>query len=219
MLYDSLRQRATPKATSTCPCCRTALIAKCGSVKIHHWAHESLIDCDEWYEGISDWHLSYQGYVKEDCREVVVGDHRADIKLSSGKVIELQHSPITPEVVAERELHYGHMIWIFDAEKWKKNFMMKSSSPDRMYFRWKRAHKGVLACEKPIFFDLGNDEILQVTGKKTYENESNKWDQDFYYTHYLWGKLWDKATFLFDCFEENIIGKTASDLLPDALRD
>jgi hypothetical protein len=45
-----------------------------------------------------------------------MGPHRADVVTASGGVVELQHSPISPEVIAEREAFYGErMAWIFDA--------------------------------------------------------------------------------------------------------
>ena len=43
-----------------CECCNSAVISKCGSLKINHFAHESLKDCDPWYEPITQWHLSWQ---------------------------------------------------------------------------------------------------------------------------------------------------------------
>ena len=45
-----------------------------------------------------------------------MGPHRADIVTASGGVVEIQHSPISVDVITEREEFYGeHMAWIFDA--------------------------------------------------------------------------------------------------------
>ena len=42
--------------------------------------------------------------------------HRADIVTASGGVVEIQHSPISVDVITEREEFYGErMAWIFDA--------------------------------------------------------------------------------------------------------
>src|SRR3990167_10332836 len=101
MRHAKDRLLATPKSHSICPCCNTAVVAKCGSIKVWHWAHESKYDCDTWYEGISQWHLDWQDRVHEKHREIVIGPHRADIQLSNGQVIEIQNSPISPEVVME----------------------------------------------------------------------------------------------------------------------
>ena len=45
-----------------------------------------------------------------------MGPHRADIVTASGGVVEIQHSPISADVITEREEFYGdRMAWIFDA--------------------------------------------------------------------------------------------------------
>ena len=40
-----------------CPFCNGIVIAKCGEIMSHHWAHKSLKECDDWYEPETDWHL------------------------------------------------------------------------------------------------------------------------------------------------------------------
>jgi hypothetical protein len=47
---------------------------------------------------------------------------RADIVTASGVVVELQHSPISAETIAEREAFYGRMVWVFDAREWPLEF-------------------------------------------------------------------------------------------------
>ena len=37
------RIKATPKDKANCPICNEEVIAKCGSIKIWHWSHKSLI--------------------------------------------------------------------------------------------------------------------------------------------------------------------------------
>ena len=62
------------------------------------------------------------------CREVVMGEnneHRADVRLDNSLVIELQHSPISAEMIAERERFYGSMIWLFDAQGFIKNIEIR----------------------------------------------------------------------------------------------
>lgn len=207
MLFDNSRQKATPGSKSICPCCRTGLIAKCGDTNVWHWAHESLIDCDPWYEGMSEWHLSWQGLVEEKCREVVIGEHRADIKLSDGKVVEIQHSPITPEEVEERESFYGDMIWIVDAKDFQKNLRMTKKISQRGFpyysFKWKRARKGIVSCQKPVYFDFGEN-VFQVNGFKSYTNEGN-WGE--YTSHYGWGYYHEKdMTLYWKLFGEDYVG-------------
>ena len=57
MQFDYMRASPRPKMSSKCDICDGKIIAKCGRVKIWHWAHESRIDCDDWYEPMSEWHL------------------------------------------------------------------------------------------------------------------------------------------------------------------
>ena len=45
-----------------------------------------------------------------------MGEHRADIRTPRG-MIELQHSPIAPEEIREREALYGRMIWLLDGRR------------------------------------------------------------------------------------------------------
>ena len=65
---------------------------------------------------MTEWHLGWQRAVPPERREVVMGPHRADIVTASGGVVEIQHSPISVDVITEREEFYGdRMAWIFDA--------------------------------------------------------------------------------------------------------
>jgi competence protein CoiA len=177
MLYDHLRNRATPKQKSLCPCCRTSLLAKCERIKIWHWSHESLIDCDPWYEGMSAWHLDWQSLVKESSREIIIGEHRADICLSNGMIFELQHSPISIDDIEEREAFYGKedkLRWIFDAAKFVQNLRIipKISKIGRPYikFKWRRPRLSITAVQSfPMYFDCG-EEVIEVKELKYYEN-------------------------------------------------
>ena len=118
MLYAKVgvkKLRASPELKGICPVCGTDVIPKCGSLVTWHWAHSYRQDCDPWSEPISPWHVSWQDIVLPDFAEVVLGPHRADILGNSDTVIELQHSSINSEQIAEREQFYGNMVWLFDA--------------------------------------------------------------------------------------------------------
>jgi hypothetical protein len=112
---------------AVCPQCNGEVLSKCGSIKIHHWAH-IIKDCDLWAEPITDWHIGWQSLVPEENREVTVGCHRADIKLNSGLVVEIQHSSISSEAIAERESFYKNMFWIFDARDYADRFIHVSDN-------------------------------------------------------------------------------------------
>ena len=110
------RAEASPGLEGTCPSCGHPCRPKCGQLVIWHWAHHARADCDPWSEPMTEWHLGWQRVVPPERREVVMGPHRADIVTASGGVVEIQHSPISVEVITEREEFYGErMAWIFDA--------------------------------------------------------------------------------------------------------
>ena len=112
----------TMKGGLFCPCCNSEVIAKQGASKAHHFAHKTLIVCDQWYE-MSEWHRCWQEQFNEKYREVVmnVGEekHRADIKVNH-LVVEFQNSPISVEGFEERNRFYtanGDMlVWLFNGE-------------------------------------------------------------------------------------------------------
>ena len=108
--------------------------------------------------------------------------HRADIVGNYGTVVELQHSQISPEVIAARESFYGRMVWLFDASVFveglqqthverlsparprvgagKDNgvFTLKISDQYihcRSTLTWKRPKRTILIVTKSLFFDMG----------------------------------------------------------------
>ncbi len=111
------------KLKGICPCCRAEVIAKCGNIKLHHWSHKTLTQCDQWYE-MTAWHLGWQSLFPVEYREVVIQkdgvSHRADIKIDN-LIIEFQHSALSAAKIKERELFYGSdtnkLIWVVDATK------------------------------------------------------------------------------------------------------
>jgi competence protein CoiA len=112
------RAEASPGLEGTCPSCGHPCRPKCGNINVWHWAHHAGADCDPWSEPMTEWHLGWQRAVPPERREVVKGPHRADIVTASGGVVEIQHSPVSDDVIAEREEFYGYqMAWIFDATK------------------------------------------------------------------------------------------------------
>jgi len=126
-IVNETKTLPTPKTTGLCPGCGADVIAKCGEVKTHHWAHKSLVECDSWWENEGPWHQQWKAEAggNDPARiEVTIKDpesgrwHRADALSPDGWVIELQHSPISPADIRERESFYSThaqgMIWIFD---------------------------------------------------------------------------------------------------------
>lgn len=109
-----------------CPTCDASVIAKCGDIKINHWAHERNCSCDGWnYEPTTQWHLDWQNYFPVEQQEVVIvknnEKHRADIVTNKGTVIEIQHSLIKTSDIVKREQFYDRMVWIVNAFDFLRN--------------------------------------------------------------------------------------------------
>ena len=96
------------------------MVAKCGRVKVWHWAHKGKKPCDPWYESETQWHRDWKNRFPSEWQEIVHQDarsgeiHIADVKAPHGLVLEFQHSPITPDEMRARETFYGELVWIVD---------------------------------------------------------------------------------------------------------
>ena len=172
MLYavtkDGQKVRPNKDVIGYCPICQEKVIAKMGDIRVNHWSHQKNKDCDNWSEGETDWHLFWKSIVKKANTEVVIGEHRADIVNSKGTVIELQHSSISTEEIAERESFYGDMIWLFDLTHKRKNFIIvdkfyKENQGRHCMYHWKWGWKKLYSVQKPIFVDIGKFSILHLT--------------------------------------------------------
>lgn len=109
-----------------CPMCGAEMIARCGKVKIHHWAHKGKLHCDRWWESETLWHRDWKNHFPSEWHEIVhfddnVEKHIADLKTPHGLVVEFQHSPISTEEKQSREDFYKTMIWIVDGTRRKRD--------------------------------------------------------------------------------------------------
>lgn len=184
MLYasgpDGSRVLPSKSARASCPCCDAPVIAKCGEIVSHHWAHESAEDCDHWHSWETDWHRGWKMRFPEGCREIVMGErrqHRADVRLPSGAVVEFQSKGLSPEEFEERERFYGVMSWIFDASepfsegriRLRENASREHSNehgvthiaPNTL-FAWASSWRSIWHASQPKYLDLGDGRVLWV---------------------------------------------------------
>jgi len=111
-----------------CPLCSQAVIAKCGTQKVNHWAHRTIKTCDSWWEPETEWHRSWKNNFPADWQEVILFDeitnekHIADIRTKHGLIIEFQYSHINPEESNSRENFYKNMIWVVDGTRLKRDY-------------------------------------------------------------------------------------------------
>lgn len=153
---DGVRQLPQRGARGRCPLCDSEVIAKCGEINAWHWAHLRL-DCDPWSEGESAWHLGWKNLFPEAWREVVVGNHRADIRTPGGLVIEFQKSALSTAQIQEREDCYSKpgLVWVWDAtEAFTENRLSLREKEHCTGFRWRHPRKSITACESPLFLDI-----------------------------------------------------------------
>jgi len=113
------KTEASRGARGVCQCCGSELIAKCGEVKINHWAHKGIRNCDIWWENETEWHRSWKNHFPVEWQEVIQfadsGEkHIADIKTSEGWVIEFQHSYLQPEERRSRNAFCKKLVWVID---------------------------------------------------------------------------------------------------------
>lgn len=123
--YNSSGEKISPGEADNhekgyCPLCSAKLIPKRGKINIWHWAHKrNITNCTVKPE--TEWHLRWKSYFPKENTEVIMekkGEKRiADIVLNNGRVLELQHSSISPEEILDREAFYKKMAWIFDLRK------------------------------------------------------------------------------------------------------
>jgi competence protein CoiA len=165
MVTGPARVEASPGARGLCETCWSPVTAKCGAIVSWHWAHLALDDCDTWAEPDSSWHRGWQNVVPAERREVVMGNHRADLLAPDGTVVELQHSSLSPAEILEREAHYRQMVWVFDAIEAHQELRFEVRFPSgKTYqtFRWKHPRKSVAVCRQPVFLDLGGGWLFRL---------------------------------------------------------
>lgn len=135
-LVDGEIREPTSGLKGVCPGCGTKLTAKCGSLRIHHWAHQRRIDCDPWWEPMTQWHIDWQNKFPAAWREVIFRDeesgefHRADIYTPQGLTIEFQYSPLSKEELESRNSFYKKIIWVVNAQRLKEQFTFEKSIPN-----------------------------------------------------------------------------------------
>lgn len=132
---DGVKSLPSKEGDFYCPCCESKVVAKMGSIKIHHWSHlSSEIYCDS--RPMSEWHLEWQSHFPSEMVEVYVNkQRRADVLLPNKVAIEFQNSPISIENVLARNQHHK------DGVIWVHNFMEQTAN--KQFFNKTEVKKGL----------------------------------------------------------------------------
>jgi len=170
-IKNNIKIKATPKDKAKCSICDSEVIAKCGRIKVWHWAHKDNKDCDDWYEPESEWHLKWKNEFPKECQEFTIGRHRADIRTKSRWIIELQNSSISSEEIKDREEYYKRMVWLLNGRKFADNFEININGK---WFNliWKHPRKCWWYSNKEIYIDLSEYLIYLKTKLKSYKSGS-----------------------------------------------
>lgn len=154
-----------------CPICAEKLVLRKGDVRRHHFAHHKSTNCtDSWHYDMSEWHQQWQEKFPPENQEVVFElngkKHRADVFINN-RVIEFQHSPLSPEEFDERNEFYSSLgykvIWVFDlSQEFDESRIVEHESKPNLYI-WKhprRTFKNFDIKNKNIdlFFEIGTIE-------------------------------------------------------------
>lgn len=172
-LVDGNRTPPSPNMLGTCPVCGDAVLAKCGTIRVHHWAHRGRRECDAWWERELEWHRNWKNQFpiawQESVRFAESGEkHIADVRTEAGLVIEFQHSALNPIERAAREAFYGNMAWVVDGTRLVRDRPRFTENSDLLYGV---GQSGIFTChvpEKvfprnwllssaPVFFDFGQE--------------------------------------------------------------
>lgn len=171
-LVNDQRLEAQPSLSGKCPSCDAPMVAKCGEIKVWHWAHLGKLMCDPWWENETEWHRAWKGQFPVEWQEAVHraenGEkHIADVKTDQGWAIEFQHSHLKPEERRSRDAFYTKLCWVVDATRRKtdKTQFLKALSGSTAVGQVNQVRrifsdKCVLlkewgASNTPVFFDFG----------------------------------------------------------------
>jgi hypothetical protein len=171
-LVNEERREAEHGLSGKCPLCENPVIAKCGKIRVRHWAHFAKNNCDHWWENKTEWHEAWQNLFPSEWQEVVHraenGEkHIADVKTPQNWVIEFQYSFLKPEERQVRNSFYQKVVWVVNGTRRKKDIPQFNDTISRgiRIIPNKHAYKvfpdeNTLLKEwsdsdAPVFFDFG----------------------------------------------------------------
>lgn len=118
-LLNGVYVTATPhQKDAICPLCKSKVVAKCGVIKVHHWAHKKGNPCDSWREADSEWrHRWLEHFVDCDVEAIIENNgtrHFADIKTKNGTTVLLRRGRVKEAELRKMEDFFEGLVWIVD---------------------------------------------------------------------------------------------------------
>jgi len=182
-LINGKKAEAFKGAKGYCVVCDSEVVAKCGEIKIHHWAHKGARNCDPWWEPETEWHRAWKNKFPVAWQECIQYDsitnekHIADIHTEQGLVIKFQHSHIDPVERKKREEFYTNMVWVVDGTRLKgdyprflnglRSFKQIKGRTFRVYNEKECFPQAWVGSSVPVIFDFLN---YQIIGEKDWRN-------------------------------------------------
>lgn len=127
-IVNGQKTEPKPRLKGACPNCRGEMIARCGRLKVWHWAHKGKPLCDQWWENETEWHREWKNHFPIEWQECCLRNrstgekHIVKVRAKSGLVIEFQHSYLNSEEQEAREGFYKKMVWVVDGSRLKRDF-------------------------------------------------------------------------------------------------
>ncbi|HYF70251.1 MAG TPA: competence protein CoiA family protein [Ohtaekwangia sp.] len=166
---------AQPGLKALCPGCYAPVIAKCGTHRIHHWAHLKKA-CDSWSEPETEWHRAWKNNFPTEWQEIFLPDsrtgekHIADVRTGHGLVVEFQHSHLDATERSTRESFYQNMVWVTGGTRLKRDYPRFLEGKDR----FRSVRNGIhcvafpdecfpsawLGSTVPVIFDFRGNELI-----------------------------------------------------------
>lgn len=135
--------------------------------------------------------------------------HRADIVGNRETVIELQHSPISPDDIRAREEFYGKMIWVFDAADFFGNMLFRPKN-EYTAITWYYSKMTLLYAGRPVYLHLpcGNLFLLE----KVFPKQKNK-------PRMGWGRFICWSSFFHRYLSTAVKHEFSDGALPDTIKN
>lgn len=185
-LVNGVKSEPLKGVTALCPNCGSKMIAKCGSIKVYHWAHKGIRNCDSWWENETAWHRDWKNNFPIEWQEIIMHDERtnekhiADVQTKGGLVVEFQHSFISANERIARENFYQNMVWIVDGTKLENDFIRFSNgyasdfikTPQEGIYKIRFFEdyfpKSWINSSVPVIFDFKGNDLIETNDIRNY---------------------------------------------------
>lgn len=127
-IVDNERVEAKFGLKGICSACQEKVFAKCGNIRVHHWSHSALKECDNRWESQTEWHRAWKNNYPVEWQEKHHIDtetkelHIADVLTKHSLVIEFQHSHIDSKERESREDFYNNLVWVVNGRRLKYTY-------------------------------------------------------------------------------------------------